>query len=296
MTRTGQAARDAVPPEAVLTPAAVAGRLGVAVATLRSWDRRHGLGPSSREPGRHRRYTVGDLRRLERVVQLVRQGVPVASAAATVSAGAVPRIAPAGDVPDRVASRRRRSLRGAAEKLDPDAFRRIVVGFLDRHGTVDTWQKLLVPFLQELGERCAEPGGPVEVEHLATDGIIAALHAIPSGHTSAGSVLLACAPEEQHSLPLEVLRHALAERGRGTIALGARVPPQSLLAAVTARNPPATVVWAHSAELARLVPAAELTGTRLYVAGPGWDGVPLPEGARHLRSLPDALDALTGPT
>lgn len=292
MSRTGPAARDAVPPEAVLTPAAVANRLGVAVATLRSWDRRHGLGPSSREPGRHRRYTVGDLRRLERVVHLVRQGVPVASAAATMSAGTAPLGSPPGKVPDRVASRRRRSLRGAAEKLDPDAFRRIVVGFLDRHGTVDTWQKLLVPFLQELGERCAEPGGPVEVEHLATDGIIAALHAIPPGNIGAASVLLACAPDEQHSLPLEVLRHALAERGRGTISLGARVPPKSLLTTVTIRKPMATVVWAHTEELARLVPAGELTGTRLFVAGPGWESVPLPDGTRHLRNLAEAVEAL----
>ncbi|MDQ0376173.1 MerR family transcriptional regulator [Amycolatopsis thermophila] len=294
MSRTGQAAREAVPPEAVLTPAAVADRLGVAVATLRSWDRRHGLGPSAREPGRHRRYTVGDLRRLERVVHLVRQGVPVASAAATVSAGGVPPAIVSGRVADRVASRRRRSLRGAAEKLDPDAFRRIVVGFLDRHGTIDTWQKLLVPFLQELGERCAEPGGPVEVEHLATDGIIAALHALPAGnHTGPASVLLACAPDEQHSLPLEVLRHALAERGKGTISLGARVPPHSLLTAVTTRKPVATVVWAHSAELASQVPAGELSGTRLYAAGPGWEGVPLPGDARRLTSLPDAVEALS---
>ncbi|AIJ22153.1 MerR family transcriptional regulator [Amycolatopsis methanolica] len=292
MSRTGRAAREAVPPEAVLTPAAVASRLGVAVATLRSWDRRHGLGPSSREPGRHRRYTVGDLRRLERVVHLVRQGVPVASAAASVSAGAVPPIGPPGQVPDRVASRRRRSLRGAAEKLDPDAFRRIVVGFLDRHGTVDTWQKLLVPFLQELGERCAEPGGPVEVEHLATDGIIAALHAVSLGGTGSASVLLACAPDEQHSLPLEVLRHALAERGRGAISLGARVPPRSLLTTVTVRKPAATVVWAHTTELARQVPADELTGTRLFVAGPGWDGLALPDGTRHLRNLAEAVEAL----
>jgi len=293
MSRTGQAAREAVPPEAVLTPAAVAGRLGVAVATLRSWDRRHGLGPSSREPGRHRRYTVADLRRLERVVHLVRQGVPVASAAATVNAGSAPATTLPGRVPDRVASRRRRSLRGAAEKLDPDAFRRIVVAFLDRHGTVDTWQKLLVPFLQELGERCAEPGGPVEVEHLATDGIIAALHAIPPAHATGAPVLLACAPEEQHSLPLEVLRHALAERGRGAISLGARVPARSLVTAVGTRAPAATVVWAHSAELARRVPAADLTGTRLFVAGPGWTGVSLPDGARRLHDLAEAVDALT---
>jgi len=34
-----------------LTVAAVARRMGVAPATLRTWDRRYGLGPSVHEPG-----------------------------------------------------------------------------------------------------------------------------------------------------------------------------------------------------------------------------------------------------
>ena len=42
--------------EELLTVAAVARRLGVAPATLRTWDRRYGLGPSSHEAGEHRRY------------------------------------------------------------------------------------------------------------------------------------------------------------------------------------------------------------------------------------------------
>jgi len=29
-------------------------RIGVAVTTIRTWDRRYGLGPTYREPGRHR--------------------------------------------------------------------------------------------------------------------------------------------------------------------------------------------------------------------------------------------------
>jgi DNA-binding transcriptional MerR regulator len=40
-----------------LSVAAVARRLGVAPATLRTWDRRYGLGPSEHEAGAHRRYT-----------------------------------------------------------------------------------------------------------------------------------------------------------------------------------------------------------------------------------------------
>jgi transposase-like protein len=47
--------------EEKLTVAAVARRIGVAPATLRTWDRRYGLGPSEHEEGEHRRYCPNDL-------------------------------------------------------------------------------------------------------------------------------------------------------------------------------------------------------------------------------------------
>ena len=47
----------------VYTASAVAARLGVAVETLRTWDRRYGLGPGTRGPGGRRRYGEEDLAR-----------------------------------------------------------------------------------------------------------------------------------------------------------------------------------------------------------------------------------------
>lgn len=51
--------------EPLLSVAAVARRLGVAPATLRTWDRRYGLGPSGHTVGRHRKYGPRDVARLE---------------------------------------------------------------------------------------------------------------------------------------------------------------------------------------------------------------------------------------
>ncbi|MSZ90543.1 MAG: MerR family transcriptional regulator, partial [Actinobacteria bacterium] len=48
----------------LLTVAAVARRIGVAPATLRTWDRRYGLGPTLHEAGSHRRYCPSDLAKL----------------------------------------------------------------------------------------------------------------------------------------------------------------------------------------------------------------------------------------
>ena len=41
-----------------LSVAAVARKLGIAPATLRTWDRRYGIGPAHHAPGKHRRYSA----------------------------------------------------------------------------------------------------------------------------------------------------------------------------------------------------------------------------------------------
>jgi hypothetical protein len=64
-----------------LSVAAVARRLGVAPSTLRTWDRRYGLGPSSHQAGSHRRYAPADLERLIVMRRLTLEGVRPAEAA-----------------------------------------------------------------------------------------------------------------------------------------------------------------------------------------------------------------------
>jgi DNA-binding transcriptional MerR regulator len=74
--------RPVASPEApALTVAAVARRLGVAPATLRTWDRRYGLGPSEHSAGSHRRYTTDDVARLLVMRRLTLEGVAPVEAA-----------------------------------------------------------------------------------------------------------------------------------------------------------------------------------------------------------------------
>ncbi|MFF1631137.1 MerR family DNA-binding transcriptional regulator, partial [Streptomyces sp. NPDC058272] len=61
---TGHRTGEKQPPERrgpvappALTTGALARRLGVSPTTLRSWDRRYGMGPEVRSDGRHRRWT-----------------------------------------------------------------------------------------------------------------------------------------------------------------------------------------------------------------------------------------------
>lgn len=64
-----------------LSVAGAARGLGVAPATLRSWERRYGLVPSLHTVGGHRRYGPADLARLQVMHRLVREGVPPGEAA-----------------------------------------------------------------------------------------------------------------------------------------------------------------------------------------------------------------------
>ncbi|MGH3068827.1 MAG: MerR family transcriptional regulator, partial [Streptosporangiaceae bacterium] len=68
---------------------AVARRLGVAPSTLRTWNRRYGIGARELSPGRHRRYTAEDITRLEHMQKLILRGAAPADAARAAMAAPV---------------------------------------------------------------------------------------------------------------------------------------------------------------------------------------------------------------
>ncbi|MCU1589704.1 MAG: transcriptional regulator, MerR family, partial [Frankiales bacterium] len=73
-----------------LPVAAVARRLGIAPATLRTWALRYGLGPADHVAGAHRRYDEADLARLETMRRLTQEGVLPVDAARVALAGTAP--------------------------------------------------------------------------------------------------------------------------------------------------------------------------------------------------------------
>jgi MerR family transcriptional regulator, light-induced transcriptional regulator len=76
---------------------AVARRLGVAPSTLRTWNRRYGIGARDLSPGRHRRYTAEDIVRLEHMQKLILRGAAPADAARAAMAAPVTQVpGPAG--------------------------------------------------------------------------------------------------------------------------------------------------------------------------------------------------------
>jgi DNA-binding transcriptional MerR regulator len=294
---------DNITREATLTVATVARRLGVSPTTLRTWDRRHGLGPSEHRAGTHRRYSAVDLARLELMRRLTMEGVSAGEAARIAletedsalplvsvdpAEDAVSGMRPAGLPPVRPHDKVR-SLVKAADGLDSHMVSAIVRESLERRGVIATWDALVVPALVTIGQRWARTGQGVDVEHLVSECVLGVLrhHVQRFSTTPVNSrpILLACAEEEQHSLPLHAVSAALAERHVGTRVLGARVPSDALAAAIRRVGPAGVFIWAqrpHTGDPQQLAALPEIRPAPVVaVAGPGWPPHPERWAPRH---------------
>ncbi|MFJ1929435.1 MerR family transcriptional regulator [Streptomyces sp. NPDC088131] len=312
------------------TTGTVARRLGVAPTTLRTWDRRYGIGPARRQGGRHRRWTAEDIAVLAHMCDLTGSGVPPAEAARTAlnaAPGARTRAAAHHPVPPalppRPASSRagpdelapdaarheRRGLMSAALRLDARTIDDRLTSAIGRYGPVAAWDQVIMPTLHAVGRKWQTSGEKyVEVEHLLSWHVSSALRRVTVPPATAddgtGLALLACTPGETHTLPLEALAACLTERGLGVRMFGASVPGEALTEAVRRTGPSAVVLWSQSRNtaarpLAHHVASSErgVRGARtrpaVLIAGPGWAGPPMP-GTHRPRELAEAIRMLTG--
>ncbi|OQD56691.1 transcriptional regulator [Streptomyces phaeoluteigriseus] len=303
----------------------VARRLGVAPTTVRSWDRRYGLGPAAHTGGRHRRWTAADLARLERMCALTATGLPPAEAARLAldetGSATPPREEDSAPVPRSVARSRSRAGTGlrlgdvrqeckgvarAALRLDATALDGLLEDAIGQHGLIAAWTEVIMPTLQAVGRKWESSGERyVEVEHFLSWHVSGALRRhsppVPTDRPGATTVL-ACVPAENHTLPLEVLAAALTERNLPIRMFGGSLPVESLVAAVRRTGPAAVCLWAQSRTtasrpLAQHIAAIEwgVRGARrkpvVLTLGPGWAGQTTP-GLPHPPGLAEAVAAV----
>ncbi|UQT60626.1 MerR family transcriptional regulator [Streptomyces durmitorensis] len=310
-----------------VTTGALARRLGVSPTTLRTWDRRYGLGPARRDPGHHRRWSERDIAMVEEMGRLTTAGVPPAEAAHQAlklldpegasrrapEPAAVPRQrgpARAAPVPSPdTFVRRRRGLSRAAVRLDAPTMQDLLTDAVESHSLVTAWQEVMVPTLHAVGRRWEEAGDRyVEVEHLLSWHVSRTLHRSatapvapvpPSSPAASAPLVLACVPGEQHSLPLEALSAALGELGVPQRMFGAAVPVEAVSSAVRRTGPAVVVLWAQARSTASVPLARHIADTRwgvrgargrsvVMLGGPGWAG-PAVRGALRPTSLREAL-------
>jgi hypothetical protein len=233
--------------------------------------------------------------------RLTLEGVSPADAARVVLLDPAPEPTPAAEpefhldarTPRRAAALAR-GLSRAAGALDATAVRDLLGDAIGTGGVIATWEGVVAPVLRAVGERWAQTGEGVEVEHLLTEvaaGVFAAVR--PASPAACRPVLLSCADGERHSLPLHALCAALAERRVAARMLGAALPPAALAAAVRRTGPAALVVYAHQPEhaadgLLAAVPALR-PRTTVLAGGPGWAPDALPERVTYAHDLGEAV-------
>ena len=287
-----------------------AGRVGVAAATLRAWERRYGLQPSSVTPGGHRRYSPADLSALKRVKDLIESGMPTARAATLSHTGSAPASAPVVGSPQqrrRPASAPARTdsvldhyeqWSAAAQDLAAPDLARVARAILARRGAAAAWSDVFAPYLQAVGRNWAATGGGTEFEHVTVAVLQTVLRRYAlrgqrrSGHSA---VLLAATPGEHHTLPLDALAAALADASISSCVVY-DLPAPSLHDTQRRLAADVVVLWARSAGTADVPLLHSFTDrvSKLYAAGPGWRPGQLPDGVVHVADLESGVTALHG--
>lgn len=277
---------DARPNVTLYTVRAVARRLGVPTATLRSWSHRYGVGPIEHAPGKHRVYTESDITALRHMSELIAQGANPRSAASAAMQALVP---PPAQTP---------ALLTALFALDAFSAGRIIERHLRHYGVLETWELLIRPVFADIDSQQAAGEQCIDVEHLLSWTVVSCLQRLPMTPTDTPAIILACTEEDRHTLALEALRAALSERGYAALMLGAAVPAAAITDALTRRSDPIPVVlWAqtHNTADTAAIKAIRAARARVMAAGPGWDSMRLPTGVTQLHSLDDAIQRLTAP-
>lgn len=209
---------------------------GIGRDTLRIWERRYGFPTPRRNERGERIYDERQLRRLQRIRRLLDQGLRPGKLVG---------------LDEPALASMEADFRNEADEIDP-----AIAVMLEAARTDNAWQleellaqryqaqglrqfilQTMAPLLHGVGEQWAAGHLQVYQEHFIsaqllgfTNTLIARL---PEPSTSTAPVLLATLPGEQHTLGLLMVSALLIEQGISTINLGAEMPMDQLVQAVS---------------------------------------------------------------
>ena len=190
------------------TVSSVADELGVSASTLRTWERRYGLGPERREAGSRRRYQPEDVERLRAMVNHMHAGLPAAEAAKRALA----------DVSARPASGplNAAQLRSVALADNLPRLEAALEAAVASHGLVHTWSRFVEPALKSLR---STPGGdpvgcpPALMLLNAFQRVCRSVHHSRPARSLVGGDRVALVADALHETPAQVIGVALAWYG-----------------------------------------------------------------------------------
>ena len=212
----------------VLRIGEVARRTGVAVPTLRAWERRYGLLDPDRTDGGHRLYRESDLARVRAMTRLLEDGWSAAAAARQVlrePASVTPLRAVTGGAEVAATSLIER-LKTAIETFDGATSDMAVDDVFARLEVPTALDEVILPVLREVGDGWQDDPRVIAREHFATNTLRPRLQRLLRiGTTVASRSCLAATPEgEEHDLGLLAAAVVAAHAGWRIHYLGPRTP------------------------------------------------------------------------
>ena len=191
------------------TVSSVSDELGVSASTLRTWERRYGLGPARREAGARRRYLPEDIERLRTMIHHVRAGMPAAEAAKR-ALSERSRLSHS-TCPDNAAQ-----LRTVVLSDDYDRLEEVLEAAVASHGLVHTWSRFVDPALKSLRTTPgADPVGTTPAIMLANafQRVCRSVYRSRPTRALVGGDRIAIITDALHETPAQVVGVALAWYG-----------------------------------------------------------------------------------
>jgi MerR family transcriptional regulator, light-induced transcriptional regulator len=240
---------------AVLRIGEVSRRTGVAVPTLRAWERRYGLLEPARTDGGHRLYSETDVERVRGMSRLLNDGWSAAAAAREVlrtPATVTPLRPVETSGPVTAAERLIGRLRAAIDAFDSQAADGAVDDVFARLEVPRALDEVLLPVLRSVGDGWQEDPRVIAREHFASNTLRPRLQRLlgtaPRGATRA---CLAAAPDgEDHDLGLLAAAAVAADAGWRVHYLGARMPTPALERSVAELRPDVVLIGSLDRERA----------------------------------------------
>jgi DNA-binding transcriptional MerR regulator/methylmalonyl-CoA mutase cobalamin-binding subunit len=247
-------------------------RTGVNADTLRAWERRYGLLSPARTDGGFRMYSGEDEALVRAMRTLIESGVSAAEAARLARSDARPEPPP----PGRSLDGADRRLREALERFDEAEANAVLDSAIAALSTDALATAVVLPVLEEVGERWERGDASVGQEHFATNVVRGRLVGLARnwGAGRGPMAILACPPGELHDIGLILFGLALRERGWRIAYLGANTPIETVADAARRLRPNAVVLAALTAKPFRSAStdmAALAKDARVLLAGKGVD-------------------------
>ena len=270
-------------------------RVGVSDHVLRAWESRYGVLAPTRSVGGFRLYSAADELRVQRMKALISAGLSAAEAAHTIrdEAGQASGESSTQDPAlHRSVADSAFALRQALDAFDEPAAQAVLDGLLARLSLTSVLRDVVMPYLQDLGQRWENGTASVAQEHFASNVLRGRLAGLARGW-GAGTgpmAVLACPPGELHDLPLMVFGVALNRLGWRVTYLGMSTPIAELIDTVNSARPALVVLAATAPERFEAITSELVELSRLAPLGLAGTGASQPlagvVGARLLTGDP----------